>query len=185
MISKKVIVLNGAPGAGKDTFRDLLANYVDFRKVDYKDILFNELLNGVGSVKTQWWLNNYKPGFKDEPQDELNGLSMREVLIGFSENYIKPMKGVNFFAEEMVYKIKQCPSRIFVIADIGFQYELDELINEEGFDVYVLRIDKDGCSFDNDSRGSLEYDKIGYLNNNGTIDDLESQAKFVKDYLKL
>ncbi len=185
MISKKVIVLNGAPGAGKDTFRDLLANYADFQKVDYKDILFNELLNGVGSVKTQWWLKNYKPGFKDEPQDELNGFSMREILINFSENYIKPMKGTNFFAEEMVYKITQSPSKTFVIADIGFQYELDALTNEEWFDVTVLRIDKQGCDFENDSRCHLSYDKIGYINNYDTIDDLKAQAKFVKDYLKL
>ncbi len=185
MISKKVIVLNGAPGAGKDTFRNLLANYSDYVRIDYKDILFNELLDGVGSVKSQWWLKNYKNGFKDEPQEELNGLSMREVLIGFSENYIKPMKGVNFFADEMVRKIKQSPARVFVIADIGFQYELDALINEEGFEVNLLRIDKEGCSFDNDSRGSLSYSKMGYINNNGTIDELEIQAKFVQQYLKI
>ena len=185
MISKKVIVLNGAPGAGKDTFRNLLANYVEFRKIDYKDILFHELLKDVGSLKSQWWLKNYKNGFKDKPQVELSGSSMREVLIGFSEKYIKPMKGVNFFAEEMVDRIKKAPSEVFVIADIGFQYELDALTNEEGFDVTLLRIEKQECNFDNDSRCHLSYKNMGFLNNEGSLDDLETQAKFVKDYLKI
>ena len=96
-------------------------------------------------------------------------VSPRQWLINVSENVVKPLAGKNYFGKALADSIT---SDLVVVSDSGFMEEVMPLV-ERGHDVYVLRIVRDGFTFEGDSRRYLEpshFYKTIQVQNNGSLE---------------
>lgn len=111
--------------------------------------------------------------------------SSREALIHVSENIVKPKQGDDFYGRKLVETIEASSERYVFVADGGFTSEIVPLL-EAGYNVYIVQLERNGATFENDSRkllseddfkgedGSVLYDNLKFIKmyNNGSLDDL-------------
>ena len=111
--------------------------------------------------------------------------SSREALIHVSENIVKPKQGSDFYGRKLVETIGASSERYVFTADGGFRNELVPLL-EAGYNVYIVHLERNGATFENDSRkllteddfkgedGSMLYNNLKFIKmyNNGSLDDL-------------
>jgi len=187
---KRLLILNGPPNSGKDTLADLLVKHEGFHKLQFKDSLFNILASTLGMTTEEFLTNHYSREDKENPIFKLvhdGGLmSPRQALIHMSENVIKKEFGENVFGLSVAKRLKDGWS---VTSDGGFVEELEAIIDEIGAEkVIVVRIQRDGCTFENDSRRYLQrtmsnkFENVTFysLTNNT---DIESAYAILKEYL--
>lgn len=200
--NKTVVLFNGAPNSGKDESAKMMQNLMGSGVIDtFKESLyvetaklFNVDLNWLKKVATDRdtkEVKNKKLHLTDGMGMFMKfvmvllgmfmnlGVSPREALIYTSEKYIKPLFGDGYFGKTLAKRIEASKERMFYIPDSGFIGELKELI-AAGYEVVVVRLHRDGCTFAGDSRNFLDkatLDKLGVrhtdLYNDGTLDDLE------------
>lgn len=166
----KIVVFNGAPKSGKDTFGSLLKQDLNgledclAENHSFKEIMFDILCN-LFSITHSEWFDRYDKA-KEEPWDKLRGLSQRQALIALSEQGLKNAFGQDIFGYHMVGRLKFASAGIdeegykyyAVFTDCGFQAELDCLKAEFGAEnIMLVRLHREGFDFSNDSR-SLLYD---------------------------
>lgn len=105
--------------------------------------------------------------------------SSREALIHVSENIVKPKQGNDFYGRKLVETIEASSERYVFAPDGGFTSEIVPLL-EAGYNVYIVQLERNGATFENDSRKLLteddfkEYSNIKFIKmyNNGSLDDL-------------
>lgn len=111
--------------------------------------------------------------------------SSREALIHVSENIVKPKQGNDFYGRKLVETIEASSKRYVFVSDGGFKNEAVPLL-EAGYNVYIVQLERNGATFENDSRkllteddfkgedGSVLYDNLKFIKmyNNGSLDDL-------------
>ena len=105
--------------------------------------------------------------------------SSREALIHVSENIVKPKQGNDFYGCKLVETIEASSERYVFTPDGGFLDEVTPLL-EAGYNVYIVQLERNGVTFENDSRKLLseddfkEYSNIKFIKmyNNGSLDDL-------------
>ena len=111
--------------------------------------------------------------------------SSREALIHVSENIVKPKQGKDFYGRKLVERIEASSERYVFAPDGGFVSEIVPLL-ESGYNVYIVQLERNGATFENDSRkllteddfkgedGSVLYDNLKFIKmyNNGSLDDL-------------
>lgn len=91
---------------------------------------------------------------KEQPQKELGGLTYREFMIHISEDIMKPLYGDDVFGKRAA---QVCVDALYfghknvVFSDGGFIDEVKAL-HEEGLEVIVIRLHRDGYTFVGDSR---------------------------------
>lgn len=188
----RIILFNGPPRSGKDTATRLameilnqpafvVGNLVYTRRSYHyrfaqplKDAI--HALFGVGHIHTESY-----DSVKDTPSGVFFGMSAREAYIWLSEEVVKKRFGKDFFAKVAVTRIKQFDDALIVISDCGFQEEVDVLIKEFGTEnVYVVRIHRNGTSFEGDSRNYVSHPKSDILvRNNGSIEELTGKIKLI------
>lgn len=159
---KRAIILNGAPGAGKDTIGCIMADtYEQVRLVSFKSPMFQIAKAMLGETNYEYFLFLYEDRrYKEEPADILNGKSPRQFMIWISEEVIKPQFGNDYFGLRAAQKIKESDGLV-VIIDGGFPEETQAIINQ-GIEVKLCRIHREGCTFAGDSRSHLHMtDWIG------------------------
>lgn len=209
MGKKIVVVINGAPNSGKDASAGIMKNLMGYGAIKaFKDALYTATAKHFGLDREAFVSVASNRDTKEVPQKFLVrktgknifqkailtfigwfiniGLTPRQALIHVSEDIIKKQFTDTFFGDRLKEDIDESDADIFYIPDSGFFSELKPLV-DAGFNVHVLRIHRDGCTFDNDSR-SLLTDEIleplglvGFdIDNNGTLEDLEEA---LKDYL--
>ena len=178
----KVVVFNGPPRSGKGIIAKYLTdgintedNSIPSFHMEFKDELFKVCANFLGGtvgsflqyydlktleVLTNPVEGNYPEWFKDfkgtTSQRVVNtNYSKREFLIHVSENVIKPSFGNSAFGTALVNNL---PEEGYVfISDSGFKDELQPVIDRVGEDnVLVVRINREGCTFEGDSRNYLD-----------------------------
>lgn len=169
----KVVILNGAPGSGKDTIANaLVPNGFSHREV--KRALFDQAL-ALSQINELEWFGRYNNReLKEAPWDRLGGLSQREFMIKISEEYVKPILGNNFYGVQAANEAKRClEKRNVVFSDGGFQEEFNTIRDEVGKEnILLVRLHRDGCSFKGDSRGFLSHPEFEMdLYNNGSIEN--------------
>lgn len=183
----KVVVFNGPPRSGKGVIAKYLTegintedNSIPAFHIEFKDELFKVCANFLGkSVKG--FLSKYDERCEDvvnaAPLESLpewykdytgtinqrvvnTQYSKREFLIHVSENVIKPSFGNSAFGNALVNNL---PEEGYVfISDSGFKDELQPVIDRVGEDnVLVVRINREGCTFEGDSRNYLEPEMFG------------------------
>lgn len=176
----KIVLLNGAPRAGKDTAGKLILEYVVNGQNGYHYKFSDPLKSSVHAMFHISIEPDALESVKDVPHAGMFGKTPREMYIHFSEHCMKPKLGQNVFAELMVKRLELLRSRhkdsVVVATDCGFQPEADVLIDFVGTkNVLLVELRREGCSFKGDSRGYLKarpgMQKLLILNN-GTIRDL-------------
>lgn len=183
-----VILVNGAPGAGKDTVSDMLADRWNGRKFKFASPLKKGVHASLGLMVPE---DNYE-SVKDLPHRDFHGKSPRQAYIEHSEKYMKPMYGQDIFAKILFYTLQHHKRglKVAVVSDCGFQVEVDEIIKR--FDCIVIQVHREGHTFKNDSREYIEHPDIARnykLENNGTIHNLaetvyqnKTFTRWVADY---
>ena len=157
---KLVIVLNGPPGVGKDTIARAMTEMLGAPvKLEFKTQLFTELALWSGVPVHELIARNSDRSLKEVPWDKLKGLSVRQALIHVSEDIIKPRYGAGYFGTAAAARAEQVieAGGVPVFSDGGFNVEIQALASAVGPDVPVLvvRMHRDGCSFDGDSRSYI------------------------------
>lgn len=112
-------------------------------------------------------------------------LSIRHAMIYISEIIMKPRMGTDFFGWARLQTVCSEPYGLFVDSSCGFAEELPPIINKMGQEnILLLRIHRDGCTFDGDSRN---YIKDGVITNtvdicnNGTLQEYFEKVKIEVD----
>ena len=111
--------------------------------------------------------------------------SSREALIHVSENIMKPKYGQDYYGRKFLEKVENSPERYVFASDGGFALEATPLL-DKGYNVYIVQLERNGVTFENDSRkllteddfkgedGSMLYNNLKFIKmyNNGSLDDL-------------
>ena len=180
-LNKKIILLNGPPGCGKDTVAQML--WDNHPSVDMLEKFARPLketapvLYGIDKDK---WLHLDSHGVKDEPCEALFGFTPRQVQIHISETLLKPLHGKRVFGELCANRIENSPGITFVVSDCGFRDECEVLVERFGAEnVLLVHIHREGCSYENDSRDWVRLTDLGVptkiIENNGSLEDLEKE----------
>lgn len=153
----KVIILNGPAGCGKDTLARALVE-IGFAKgtTSFKNPMFNIALAALGPDAYHEFLDGYDDrARKEKPEGFLNGLSRRQFMIAISEQFIKPVLGSDYFGKYLAENLPD-GDEVFIVSDGGFASEVAPIV-AAGHDVRIVRLHREGYTFDGDSRGYL-YD---------------------------
>lgn len=151
----KVIILNGPAGCGKDTLAMALVE-MGFAKgaSSFKNPMFNIAMAALGPDAYREFLDGYDDrARKEKPEGFLNGLSRRQFMIAISEQFIKPVFGDDYFGKYLAGNLPD-GNEVFVVSDGGFASEVTPII-AAGHDVRIVRLHRDGYTFEGDSRGYL------------------------------
>jgi hypothetical protein len=194
------ILFNGPPGAGKDTAGMYTQWHLwgQYGKGGRPPIW--ERLSSPGkmafaamthSTMDGWFNVDGYEATKDEVIPWL-GISFRQWQIDYSERFMKPAYGPDIYGKLLLVRCWEHIRRqaelhatdrepIFIVADCGFQVELDTLA---GHNILLLTIERPDCTFEGDSR---EWVKAGegqrsyHIRNLGTKRDLRDRVEWIVD----
>lgn len=188
----KIILFNSPANSGKDVAVATLVEKRGTVPFSFKRSL-KAITLSIYNVPEAVWDSWYTREGKEIPRKELYGLSCRQALIKVSEEIIKPNFSQRFFGERekstLKALVKEHGDIIACCSDCGFNQEIDPLLEEFGQEnVYVVRIDRDGCSFVGDSRNWVDNNSVldsNYITifNNGTLQEFEDDVLSVYDYI--
>lgn len=176
----RTIILNGPPNSGKDVLGRRLANRFSFNRAEFKDELYTQsasyfkihediLIHLCTDRKT-----------KEEPCELLHGLTPRGALIYVSEEIIKPLEGKAYFGAKLADKL----TGTTVVTDGGFDAEVAPIIEASDYTL-IVRIARDGCSFEGDSRGYISDGMIAVPGYNVDIIDFNNSGPLVSVSMRL
>lgn len=183
----KIIITNGPPRSGKDTLCNLILEGItdhDLIPLSYKKTLYVGVARRYGLSVEAVYQMNADTLIKDEPSQLFGGKSVRQALIFESEEVIKKELGPQgvaiqtFKLLEEEYGKERLKNAVLYCSDGGFNSELDAAYDFFGIgveDVYIIRMLREGCSFEGDSREFLDYPDTVIRN--------DSDLKHLKSYL--
>ncbi len=167
---KKVLLINGPAGSGKDALGKFLFNKYAFCTLEkfakpLKEA--NAVLYGFdpadlynAQTELYKWDNDKRE--KETHRKQLGGLTWRQVNINLSESYIKKFGGSDFFGQSFCTRSQKYPHELFVITDSGFTDEARPVVDKFGKDcVFCIQIHADGLSFNGDSRSYIDTKSLG------------------------
>lgn len=155
-----IIILNGPPNCGKDTIANILKGRNYFAKTEFKKTMFNAALGLSGLSESEFLLRYNNRDLKEVAWNKLGGLSCREFMIHISEDVMKPLFGKDVFGKRASSICKEFEKSGFnniVFSDGGFIDEVKAL-HDSGLHVLVVRLHRDNCDFNGDSRSYLYPD---------------------------
>lgn len=149
---KNVIILNGAPGIGKDTIAEIIARKWDYKILSFKSPMFDIARSMLGNIDFRRFAVRYHDRSRKEVKcDFLGDLSPREFLIHISENFVKPTLGKKQFGKLLCDSVVNSPVSC-VVSDGGFDEEVEHIAAHDSVNVFVVRLHRDGMTFEGDSR---------------------------------
>lgn len=156
----KIIVLNGPPGCGKDTLGRILEELIeDACTIQFKDPMFDVARVILPFPEDEFLARYHNRELKEVPWDKLGGISCRELMIKISEEWMKPLLGKDVFGKLAVAGIENLETvgyETAVLTDSGFQEEFTTLQDTFGKEnVHLVRLEREGFTFDGDSRGYI------------------------------
>ncbi len=177
-----IIILNGPPLSGKDTIAAHLNDRVGFHHLAFKDRLRDICIALAGITPVDWHYLTKREN-KEQPSTQLFGLSPRAFQIMVSEKMVKPHLSSYYFGEALAHAANRIPtSEVIVVSDGGFDEELSALVTHCDHEVRVVRLKREGCTFDGDSRNYVDLNddivpthrKVNF-NNDCTVDEIGSR----------
>jgi hypothetical protein len=160
MTSRKLLILNGPPSSGKDTIANILYKHYDCRRLKFANPLKKALVS-LFELDVDW-MNLEKT--KDLSTNRFYGMSFREAQIWLSEEIMKPKFGPDIFGKLMLRQLcnlSRSNGPFDVISDAGFHEEVHYVYSQLPHNsTYLIRVHRDGCTYDNDSRSYLHHPKI-------------------------
>lgn len=154
MSNKRVIILNGPPGSGKDTIADFIAAEFNAEHLRFKTKLY-AITALINNIKLDTFMRYASDKDTKDSTKLARGLTARQLLIETSENVIKPYYGKEYFGNDVGNSILKSNKSLFAISDGGFPEELSSMIGAGCLnysDVVIVKLYRTGCNFDNDSR---------------------------------
>lgn len=164
-----ILILNGAPGTGKDMIAQYIKDTYGWDHMEFKHHLYIETAKELG-LELHWFMKlATDPELKDtvKMHTYAGRMTPREALIFTSEELIKPYRGKDYFGCRLAKDILATKkSKGFVISDGGFEEELTALksLEHQGYKVWVVRLTREGCTFENDSR--TYFNQVDYTLHN-------------------
>lgn len=193
-MSKKVIILNGPPGCGKDTAVKKIAHaYQHGDNAAFKKLglLHMKMADPLKKAVHSLFGLFYEPSYydhdrvaKEQPHPLLFGDSPREAYIKLSEECIKPVYGDDVFGRIACNMMHNKKADVFVYSDGGLVEEWRPVIEWIGAEnVLIIEVSATGCNFNNDSRSYVgkqlqaEYPKLQVqsIHNNITSDPFDKE----------
>jgi hypothetical protein len=176
-----IVGFNGPPRSGKDTMSSMLVEHMESQGVTVPviEVSLSTPLRKIayamtGCVSISLDGPNYE-AFK-MTHWEAFGKDGRQIMIDISEKFLKPVYGQGIMGHLLMGRLKNFTG-VVLIRDTGFAIEKDVLSNYVGNDnLYVARVVRSGCDFTNDSREWVEHCHSAIYRNNGTLDDLRTEA---------
>lgn len=180
--SMHIVVFNGPPQSGKDTMAELLAAHMDQQGV--VTMVVPESL----SLPLRWIayaMTGYEGRRVDGPDYEefktthfpAFNATGRQIMIDICERFLKPTYGIEIMANLLRARNENIGPAVLLIRDGGFQTEIESLVRWVGEDnLYVVNVLRNGTSFENDSREWIHHKHSFGCDNNGTLDDLATEA---------
>lgn len=153
-----IVAFNGPPRSGKDTLAELLANHMDQQGVGIMVVpeSLSLPLREIAYAMTGWTGPTDGPNyesFKTTQFQAFNFIDGRHVMIDVSERFLKPVYGIEIMAELLRARNENIGPAVLLVRDSGFQIEVDPLIRWVGpKNLCIVTVNRDGTSFDNDSR---------------------------------
>ena len=181
---KKIVFLNGPPGCGKDHFGHVLHGKLGFARhkfaspiTDAVRGMFNLTLDEVEACRGQG---------KDLPCDMFGGLTPRDVWISFSETWAKPVFGKKIFGYIAAEVARQSLMHRVCFTDCGFEPECEAVCEAVEGDKLLIRIHREGHTFEGDSRGYFDPSFCTSLDflNRGVEDDDRRMLNTVLGWIK-
>mgnify|MGYP003149221246 CR=1 FL=1 len=181
-----IILINGPPSSGKDTAARFIRKYLGAREYKMSMTLKSGLRELLG-IEHPDWDRMLAYGAKDTEWNSLNDMTPRRALIELSEMFMKPMFGGDIFGHVAVRRMKRMVSADhIVVSDVGFTYEVPPILEEWGHKkVRILKLERPGCDFTDDSRGYIDVDQLKMgaywksINNQYDLELFEAQVKSV------
>jgi hypothetical protein len=160
----KIVFINGPKGSGKDTAADEIVRSFSARKYGMKYPI-RDAIRGFLDIDD---LRDYNAFFesreaKDKPANVTFGLTPREMLISFSEDWAKQKFGDDVFGRLAVRRLSgPVGVDITAISDIGFRSEMVPVIDRFGADnCFLIRLYRPGHDYAGDSRGYVDPEGLG------------------------
>lgn len=155
-----IVFINGPPSSGKTT----AARFLSSRLKNCAEFESSMCLRGA----LRWMLaipygsDPFSPQNKDLPMQELNGLTPRQAMIKLAQDYMKPLFGDDVFGHVVVRHMAGAIWSNAIVSGLGFDLEALVIVKAfKGYQIECLKLYKEGCSFDNDSRDYLDCLGLG------------------------
>lgn len=168
-MTKKIVFFNGPPSSGKDTFAGWVVEYANKCGISashhrVKEQLI-ELTCLIYNVDRSVWDECYTTEGKEIRRDWLMGRSQREALIHTSETVFKPNYGERYFGDCALKRvINDKWATLIAFSDGGFVSEIESVADHYGTEnVAIVRLHRDGFTFDGDSRSYLSFDGVATI----------------------
>lgn len=148
---RHLVLLNGPPSSGKDTIAENALKMFPMTGMEK----YSAPLKTGGSAALGIPLEELDAD-KETVIPSL-GVSWRQYQIDMSEYWYKPLYGEDIFGRLMVERLARGGLfRHMFISDCGFSIEVPPVLDAmpEG-SVICIRLHRDGCDYDNDSRNYL------------------------------
>lgn len=154
-MSNYLIGFSGPPRSGKDTIAKVLEHTLISRhgvrvqslalSTPMRTVVYNML--GID------YDDEHYEKHKDIPQAAFGGKSIRQAMIAFTEDHVKPQYGAGFWATSLLARRWDPRPEVLIITDVGFPAEVEILTEAYGIENVVYpQITRPGTSFDGDSR---------------------------------
>lgn len=198
----KIILLNGPPGSGKNEVFKIMADRRSYSDQIVEEMKFAKPLDSIAKaclpfIETDADFMHWREDFKETPLMPGSNASMRDLLIGISEDLIKPLFGQEYFgkvaADAVLRRIEaltddewKCPNNVIVFTDSGFQVEYDVFtssMKRHHIPYDLVRITRPGKTFEGDSRQYVTDCGLDHIRNDGKISDLARSVYSLMDSL--
>lgn len=172
-----VIGLNGPPRCGKDSIGHALSAIIEDRhgvqacmvqlSLPMRETVYSLL--GIPYSQTHY------EAHKDDPQPIFNGDSIRRAMIDLSEEHCKRKYGNDFWCRSAMGRIETwrhpnfAVPELVIITDYGFPHEplfFEDIVGQENH--LLVRVNRPGKDFSNDSRGWVVAGQSREVYNEGT-----------------
>lgn len=186
----KIYLLNGCPGAGKDTAATIMTENFGGRLKKFATPL-KDAATAMFCANNRWIFDAFDTfEEKVKPQDIFFGKTCRQVQIDISEKFLKPLFGQEVFGKILANSIQQDIDNhnedLFFVSDSGFVPEAEHLVRTFGNNsVVLIRIHWEGKvirDFAGDSRGYINLDHLGVLSFD--VINPEGQTEVFEERLK-
>lgn len=196
-IPTRIVVLNGPPGAGKDTAATLIC---DASRYPVSHLKISQPIKDAAHAALES-LGYPERGFRDIGKDEpcVLGRSLRDIYIAMSERFLKPLFGADYLGHRLAAHLLAeraaggrsagTPAHPMpvVLSDGGFHEEMEPLLSDADFEVMLVRLHRIRHNFERDSRNWLPTDQCYALtldlHNDGTVEDLRTALMPVFSWL--
>lgn len=174
----RIVIFNGPPRSGKDSAAYMLAQTLSMVNRPCVMMKFSQALKDAASeilansmtAKEHDTIGDFED-VKDAHKFKTLGITYRQLQIDISEKFMKPLYGEDVFGKiaeaQIRFHLVETDRTVddditFIFSDGGFDVELEHLCKAFGKEnVLVVKMIRDGCTFDNDSRGYLHTSELG------------------------